>query len=326
MEYLRVFRLGHAASTYNNHICVLREICRVVADKAGVTTDPWESVRLLPDDSHTRREFSIDELCNIMANAKRKGGEWRLLISIGMYTGLRLGDCCRLTWSEVDLEHGILQVIPQKTKKHAHGHPVTIPIHPQLLADLQIINSRRTSDKGSGCYVLPQMAEWYLHNHWRVGHGLKEILNESGIITSVRIEGRRQNTPDATFHSLRHTFVSFAANAGVPLPVVASIVGHTSTAMTRHYYHESIDALRAAVAAVPTIVATNNSASATERVEFNAGNRDCIASSPLSTRKGASTRQLSPAQRLKRLDQYFAKGIITKEEHDAQRTLIISAL
>ena len=32
-----------------------------------------------------------------------------------------------------------------------------------------------------------------------------------------------------------------------------SIVGHESTAMTRHYYHENLDALKSAVAAIPTL-------------------------------------------------------------------------
>ena len=69
-EYLRVLRAWHTASTYNNHVCVLREIFHVVADKAGVVDDPWASVRLLADDSHCRREFTRDEL-------KRKGGKTR---------------------------------------------------------------------------------------------------------------------------------------------------------------------------------------------------------------------------------------------------------
>ena len=48
-------------------------------------------------------------------------------------------------------------------------------------------------------------------------------------------------------------FVSLAANAGVPLHIVQSIVGHESTAMTRHYYHENLTALKSAVAAIPTL-------------------------------------------------------------------------
>ena len=69
---------------------------------------------------------------------------------------------------------------------------------------------------------------------------------------SVRIEGRRNRTPEASFHSLRHSFVSFAANAGVPLAIVQSIVGHCSTAMTRHYYHENLSELKRAVQALPS--------------------------------------------------------------------------
>ena len=82
---------------------------------------------------------------------------------------------------------------------------------------------------------------------------LARIFKAANIVTSVRIEGRKNRTPEATFHSLRHTFVSFSANAGIPLHVVQSIVGHESTAMTRHYYHESVEALRSAVNAIPSL-------------------------------------------------------------------------
>ena len=48
-------------------------------------------------------------------------------------------------------------------------------------------------------------------------------------------------------------FVSFCANAGVPLDVVASIVGHGSTAMTRHYAHISDEAKGKAIEALPVL-------------------------------------------------------------------------
>ena len=67
------------------------------------------------------------------------------------------------------------------------------------------------------------------------------------------VDGRSRLATEASFHSLRHTFVSLAANAGVPLTIVQSIVGHTSIAMTRHYYHEYEDVLRRAVAAIPAL-------------------------------------------------------------------------
>lgn len=54
-------------------------------------------------------------------------------------------------------------------------------------------------------------------------------------------------------HSFRHTFVSFCANAGVPLAVVSEIVGHGNPAMTRHYSHISIESKQTAISSLPQL-------------------------------------------------------------------------
>ena len=246
-EYLACLRTNVCASTYNGRVCILREMFHLLAGKAGLEYDPWEGVRLRPDDSHSRRELTMDELKRLIAAACEYGAEWHKLILIGIYTGLRLGDCCRLDWSSINIPQGVIQLVPSKTKRHAHGRPVTIPIHPALGRALL---DERANKQGT---VLPGIAEMYTTMRSRVSDRLSTIFKQAGIVTSIMIEGRHRRTPEATFHSLRHTFVSFAANAGVPLHIVQSIVGHESTAMTRHYYHENIDALKSAVAAIPTL-------------------------------------------------------------------------
>jgi integrase len=50
----------------------------------------------------------------------------------------------------------------------------------------------------------------------------------------------------ARFHDLRHTYVTRAAEAGVPLPVIQAQVGHLSAAMTAHYTHISAAAIHKA--------------------------------------------------------------------------------
>lgn len=261
-EYLALLRVNLCGSSYNGRVCVLREIFRTLAEKAGQEGDPWEGVRLRPDDSHSRRALTLEELRRLLAAAKEvegRGREWYLLFLIGVYTGLRLGDCCRLDWAQVNLAAGVIQVVPRKTRRH-HQRMVTIPIHPKLGAELLASQVMAKGDGGqwnsstslSGP-VLPGIVEMYGRARWRVSHVLAKVFRTAGITTSVWIEGRRHRTPEATFHSLRHTFVSFAANAGVPLHIVQSIVGHESTAMTRHYYHENIDALKGAVATIPTL-------------------------------------------------------------------------
>ena len=276
-EYLALLRADICGSTYNARVCVLREIFHVLARKAGLEEDPWEGVRLRPDDCHSRRELTMDELRRLLDAAKVVGvrrsrtkedsnihctpttpnydsnNEWHKLFLIGIYTGLRLGDCCTLDWSNINLAAGVIQIIPRKTRRHAHGRPVTIPIHQALGAALLETQSPNPNPQSLSGPVLPTICETYNRARWQVSHEIARIFKAANIVTSVKLEGRRNRTPEATFHSLRHTFVSLSANAGIPLHIVQSIVGHESTAMTRHYYHESVDALRSAVNAIPAI-------------------------------------------------------------------------
>ena len=311
-EYLAEFRCYHSATTYNNHVCALREVFRTLADKAGVTHDPWAGVCLRADDSVSRRELTLDEVERLYAAASKEGPQWKLLLMVGIYTGLRLGDCCRLSWDCVNLERQVIQVIPEKTKKHMHGRPVTIPIHPQLLAELQDISSRDNSLIG---FVNPTIAEMYLNQNWRLDECLRKIFKAANITMSVKLEGRSRKSVVASFHSLRHTFVSLSANAGVPLPVVQSIVGHCSTAMTRHYYHENLDALRSAVASIPVI-----------------GEQSPVPRSPLPVTRSPLPVTSSPARRssiparLAHLEQYRAQGLVTEDEYAATRAKILSEI
>jgi integrase len=56
--------------------------------------------------------------------------------------------------------------------------------------------------------------------------------------------------PSASFHSLRHTFVSRAVESGVPVGIVRALVGHASASMTEHYAHISAEGMAAAFAAL----------------------------------------------------------------------------
>ena len=247
-EYLNYLRVNHSASTYNNRLCVIREMTRVLMEKARMKKNPWENMKQREDDSVRRRELTIEEVMRLARQARRQGEEWERLFCIGVYTGLRLGDCCNLEWKCVDLVRSIIQVIPHKTKKWAHGKPVTIPVHPALAENL--MQTKMSERLG---YVVPTIAGYYQRDRPKVSYTIGRIFRNAGIVTSVHVEGRKWKVPEATFHSLRHTFVSMAANAGIPLHIVQSIVGHESTAMTRHYYHENEAVLRKAVAAIPAI-------------------------------------------------------------------------
>lgn len=315
-EYLMLMRSYNSASTYNSNICILREIFRVLSGKAGMIDDPWESVVLRTDDSISRRELTISEVERLYEAAEKQGPEWKLLFATGIYTGLRLGDCCCLRWDCVKMDRLIIQVIPQKTKKHMHGRPVTIPIHGVLMAELSAVPEGER--KG---FVNPVVADFYMHNQYRLSEGLRQIFKAANIQMSFRVEGRQRKCVLASFHSLRHTFVSLSANAGVPIPIVQSIVGHSSTAMTQHYYHENEAVLRQAVDAIPAIgsaTTVNNSKQKTE----GASPQQTVSPSNGDVPKGRG----GITARLKRLDKLLSKGVITPEEWEQNRKRILSEI
>ena len=242
------FKRNHSAGTFNKRITFYACMWRTLADNADARLEcnPWEKItKLRGGDTFTRRELTIDELRRVCDGAK---GEMRLLFAVGIYTGLRLGDCALLDWGNVDLTRGIIAVIPRKTARHAHGKPVIIPIHGTLAGVL----SETPTNKRTG-YVMPETANTYRREPSILTNRIQAHFRACGIETQTsQGKGRKAQTA-VGFHSLRHTFVSLAANAGVPLAHVQSIVGHSSPAMTRHYFHVSENALQNAVGALPSV-------------------------------------------------------------------------
>jgi integrase len=58
-------------------------------------------------------------------------------------------------------------------------------------------------------------------------------------------------------HDLRHTYASVLASAGLSLPVIGALLGHTQPGTTARYAHLFDDPLRAATERVGAIVTGN---------------------------------------------------------------------
>jgi integrase len=131
------------ASTYNKHLNLLTLVFRVLKNKARLTGNPWEDIQRKRIIAQGRRELTIDELRNVCQSAK---GELRVLLALGVYSGLRLGDCATLRWAEVDLPRNMIRRIPNKTARR-NPKPVIVPIHPilrDMLAETPLTSAPNT--------------------------------------------------------------------------------------------------------------------------------------------------------------------------------------
>lgn len=215
---------GHySPNTYNKHLVTLTATWRAVGRAAGVEGNPWADLPRKRLETHVRRALTPAETEKLLATAQ---GETLKLIAIGLFTGLRLGDACHLRWSAFSSD-GTVKVKTSKT-----GALVAIPAHPRLL---EILGPRGSADD----YVVPKAADAYSRAAPMASVWIRRAFERAGIVASERRDGWARKRPTASFHSLRHTFVSRAVEAGVAPAIVQALVGHSSAAMTEHYTHVS---------------------------------------------------------------------------------------
>jgi len=145
-----------------------------------------------------------------------------------LLTGARRGEALAATWDQFDLATGIWIKPSSHTKQNReHRVPLSAPAR-QLLADMRAEADRlgKTSR-----YVFPA----------RTGDGPL-----SDIKTSWATLCRAAGIERARLHDLRHTYASVLVSAGLSLPIIGALLGHTQPGTTARYAHLTDDPLRAA--------------------------------------------------------------------------------
>jgi integrase len=141
----------------------------------------------------------------------------RLLI----LTGARLREILHAQWSELDVERGVLFLADSKTGRK--------PIYLGAAAQAVIAALPRMSGNP---HLIPGSLE---------GKPRSELgAPWSAVTKAAGLEGLR-------IHDLRHSFASVGAGAGMGLPVLGRLLGHSSPSSTARYAHVDSDPmLRAA--------------------------------------------------------------------------------
>ena len=198
--------------------------------------------------------------------------ELKTVFYIGMYTGQRMKDCVLARWDQVDLENGKIFVKQFKT-----GKEVSIPLAKPLWELLIKIKAQNLSP----LYISPAVAERYKMKDARgkmvgdnyINLDIMRVIKWLGLPTSVEIPGRKRKVTVRGFHSLRHSFCTHCAEAGIPKAVVESILGAESSILDRIYTHIGTESQLAAIEAV------SGTANSTPRARINRA-LDYIASIP----------------------------------------------
>ena len=105
-----------APSTVNKAVKVLKAAFNAAVKSRQLEFNPAEHVENIEVEDANRRPFTSKELTALLSQAD---ADWRTMILTAFYTGLRLRDCANLTWRNVELHTGTLNVQTGKNRTPA---------------------------------------------------------------------------------------------------------------------------------------------------------------------------------------------------------------
>lgn len=219
---------GMKSKRRNNIIGSLRTVWEMFIRHGKAKINPWTRARALRnrEEELQGRAFTDEEVERILATAQDVGYEWYGVTLTALYTGLRRRDVECLRREDIDFENRMIVITPNKTKRS--GIVVHIPLHEKLYAFLSMLPPTE--------YLFPFRAT-HPNGHHAGDVSFAEILSRAGVAAG---DGYM-----ISFHSLRHTFISRLARAGVAEDVRMRLAGHNVAATHARYTHDDVSSRRA---------------------------------------------------------------------------------
>ncbi|MGH9871543.1 MAG: tyrosine-type recombinase/integrase [Pyrinomonadaceae bacterium] len=235
-------------TTVNKEITLLSSIFRMAMREKVATTNPCDelpkSVRAkIPARRRRNRRLSqAEESALFKVGFVGRRQYIREIAEVALCTGMRKGELLRLKRDDANfgclsvtrvIKGEVWEIVPgwlliEKTK---NGKPRTIPMSQRVQAILKML----CEDVTTGEYIFTSV---------KTGSQITDM--KKGFVSACRDAG----IVNLTFHDLRHTWSSRAAEMGIPEHVRRDILGHSSSSITGDYTHASPEEMGRAMEAV----------------------------------------------------------------------------
>ena len=203
-------------------------------------------IRLVRQSAKRRRAPDVLTGAQIKAIVENLPLRERTLVLLAASTGLRQGELFGLKWSDIDFEHGELNVIRSivcgvegRCKTESSQKPV--PMHPKLAAAL-IEWKRQCRLKAGNDWVFASRLHKGRKPYWGsaiMRHYIQPVAEKLGIQKRIG------------WHTFRHTYCTLLRSLGVEFKVMQELMRHSSLRSTLDVYTQAVGpAKRAAQAAV----------------------------------------------------------------------------
>jgi integrase len=207
-------------ATLNLDVNILSNICKRAIDEGIIDKNPCSEIKRYRIEQKRDRILTGDEIANIFDKLK---GKDRLMVLIGLFGGLRLGEMLGLRKGDIDFGKNVMTFVQSKT-----GKLINVPISNFFAQELKEYKENCTDE--------------YLFEGDEINHSLvvKYSYHFKKLFKNLGIDC-------FTYHNLRHCFSTFQSDSGSDAFTTQSLLGHSSLSMTARYTHKQIEAKRNAI-------------------------------------------------------------------------------
>ena len=172
-----------------------------------------EKVQTLGRETRERRAFSDEEMRRLLDIA----GDYKAVYLMAVHTGLRRSEIAALKWSDLVLD-AVTPFVQVRASTTKNGKPAAMRLHPEVAAALGLLKGKTGNGEEAVFKRVPRIERF------------KRDLKRAGII----YQDAKGHFAD--FHSLRKTFGTNLAKAGVPSRIAMALMRHSDRRLTDKIY------------------------------------------------------------------------------------------
>ncbi|MDL2306598.1 site-specific integrase [Desulfovibrio sp. OttesenSCG-928-C06] len=183
---------------------------------------PTSGITLPKADNARTRFLTYKEADKLLAAIRTRSKTWHDIAFLSLHTGMRKSEVLTLRGEHLDF--GAKSILVKDSKSGSRVVPMTDDVIALLKTIAPVSPTALVFTRRGKNAHLPISAD----------------ADESFVRAVADCELNKKVTDrrhKVVFHTLRHTYCSWLAMAGVPLYTIGELVGHSSTQITRRYSH-----------------------------------------------------------------------------------------